>query len=270
MCYKKDKIIKGYIYDTSTKYFEKCYSSCEFCSQASTNINTQYCESCPEGYLHSYSKSGNCYINNLDIQTDKKVDNSNNKFISSSCSNNKIDSTGECIEQCPNSSPFYSIEYDENEKKFTSRVNLNPPKYLFNKKCLEGCPSKTNPDNNICKCQYAFHIENDETTCYDDLNCNINYPYQNKDTNECYSSLSKCNYFFNKDCYENNCPTGKLSLLSQSGTIKNYYKNNLSLEDNLVNKICICDINQGVWSNITSSSNEQYFQECLNSCPQDY
>ena len=27
MCYKKDKIIKGYIYDTSTKYFEKCYSS---------------------------------------------------------------------------------------------------------------------------------------------------------------------------------------------------------------------------------------------------
>ena len=36
-----------------------------------------------------------------------------------SCSNNKIDSTGECIEQCPNSSPFYSIEYDE---KLTVKV----------------------------------------------------------------------------------------------------------------------------------------------------
>ena len=50
----------------------------------------------------------------------------------------------------------------------------------------------------------------------------------------------------------------------------NHYKNNLSLEDNLVNKICICDTSQGVWNNITSSSNEQYFQECLSSCPQDY
>ena len=78
------------------------------------------------------------------------------------------------------------------------------------------------------------------------MNCNSNYPYQNKDTNECYSSLSKCNYFFNNDCYENSCPTGKISLSSKSDTIKNYYKNILSLEDSLVNKICICDTSQGV------------------------
>ena len=219
----------------------------------------------------SYSKPGNCYINILDIQAEKIVDNVNEIFISNSCSTKKIDSTGECIDQCPDSSPFYSIEYDENEKKYTNKINLNPPKYLFNKKCLEECPSKTNPDtNNICKCQYAFHIENGKTICYDNLDCNINYPYQNKDTNECYSSLSKCNFFFNKNCYENSCPTGKISLSSLSDTIKNYYKNNLLLDDSLANKICICDINQGVWSNITSSSGEQYFQECLISCPQDY
>ena len=271
MCYKKDKIIKGYKYVLSSNFFEKCYSSCEFCSQPSIDINSQHCESCQEGYLFSYSKPGNCYINNLGIEAEKIVDNTNHKFISTSCSNNIIDSTGECIDQCPNSSPFYYIEYDENDKKFTIKYNLNPPQYLFNKKCLEECPLKTNSNSdNKCICQFAFHVLNDETTCYDDLNCNINFPYQNKDTNECYSSLSKCNFFFNKDCYESNCPEGTIPLSSQSDTIKNYYKNNLFLENNLINKICICNTSQGVWSNITSSSNEQYFQKCLSGCPLDY
>ena len=273
MCYKTDKIIKGYKYDSNTKYFEKCYSSCEFCSKASNDINYHYCESCSEGYLFSYSKPGNCYINNLDLEAEKIINSANEKFISSTCSNNKINSTGECINECPNSSQFYDIVYDESEKKFISKNNLNPPKYLFNQKCLEECPSKTSPDSNTnkCKCQRAFHIENDITTCYDDLNCiNDIYPYQNKNTNECYSSLSQCNYFFNKDCYESSCPAGKISLFTQNDTIKNYYKNNLLLENNLINKICICDINEGVWSNITSSSNENYFQECLRNCPTDY
>ena len=273
ICYKTDNIIEGYIYDPSSKFFEKCYSSCKFCSRASNNNNDHKCESCSDGYLYSYSNPGNCYNqNNLDIQEEKVVDIQNQIYISNSCSNNKIDSTGECIDQCPNSSPFFYIEYNENTKQITTKNNLKTPKFLFNKKCLEECPLKTYTDiNNICKCINAFHNENDETICYDVSNCYLNeYPYQNIDTKECYSSLSRCNFFFNKECYEFNCPTGKIPLADQNEAIKNYYKNNLLLEDNVINKICVCDTNQGVWSNITSSSNKQYFQECLGSCPQDY
>ena len=62
---------------------------------------------------------------------------------------------------------------------------------------------------------------------------------------------------------------GKINLTWKSDTIKNYYKNNLSIEDDLINKLCICNTTEGVWSNITSS-NEQYFQECLHKCPDGY
>ena len=35
-----------------------------------------------------------------------------------------------------------------------------------------------------------------------------------------------------------------------------------------MNKLCICNLNDKVWANI--SSNEQYFQECLDECPIGY
>ena len=51
--------------------------------------------------------------------------------------------------------------------------------------------------------------------------------------------------------------------------MKEYFQRNLLLEDNLINKLCICDTtNNKVWSNITSK--EIYFQECLNDCPEGY
>ena len=271
MCYHKDKIIKGYIYNSSTKIFEKCYSSCEFCSASSTDNTEQNCESCIDGYLYSYSHPGNCYnLNDSDMQADKSVDITNNQFISNSCSNNKIYSTGECIDSCPQTSPFYSIEYNEETNEYISINNLNPPKYLFNKKCFEICPTNSiNNSENICECKFAFHIQNEETICHSDYNCISNYPYKNIDTNQCYSSITECNLFFNKECFETECPVGKINLTWKSDTIKNYYKNNLSIEDDLINKLCICNTTEGVWSNITSS-NEQYFQECLHKCPDGY
>ncbi len=74
----------------------------------------------------------------------------------------------------------------------------------------------------------CFHIQEDEIACYSDLNCISDYPYKNEDSNQSYSSLDECNYFFNNICYEN-CPNSKISLSIKSKEIKNYYLNILSL-----------------------------------------
>ena len=268
-CYKIDTILKGYVYDDTTKCFEKCYYSCDYCSASSDSSSSHKCEVCADGYLLSYSHLGNCYsINDLQIQEEKEIDNNNEKYISTICSENKIESTGECIDECPISSPFYSYEYDSINEIY-KKTNLIVPKYLFNKVCYEECPLNSIPDDtNICKCKFAFHIVNDVTTCYSDLICISDYPYQNKDTNQCFSSLNECDFFFNNDCY-NQCPDDKNSLSTKSEEIKYYYKENLLLDSDLLNKLCICDISNGVWSNITES-NQQYFQECLSSCPEGY
>ena len=127
------------------------------------------------------------------------------------------------------------------------------------------------------KCQFAFYVLNDETTCLSDNNCIDGYPYQNPDTKECYSSLNDCldkgnNYFFNQYCYTNNCPSDKSDLNSQSNDIINYFISKLSItDDNIKNKLCICDITSGVWSNNNlNSNNVLYYQECLNQCPDEY
>ena len=267
-------MVKGYIYNAGAHIFNKCYHSCDFCSESSEDNSSHKCNYCADGYLLSYAYPGNCYkLNNLQIDEEKNVNiNDNENFIPFTCSKNRIFSTGECIERCPISTSFSSFEYDLYSQKYIKGDNLIPPKYLFNKKCYEICPLNSIADdsNNICKCQFAFHIENEETICYPDLNCISDYPYKNNDTNECFSSLDKCNFFFNQYCY-NKCPEGKISLSSKSEEIQEYFKNNLLLLNNdLINKICICDINSNeVWNNITND-NFEYFQECLNECPEGY
>ena len=273
-CYPTSQFIKGYIYDDSSKVFKKCYSSCEFCSSSSEDITDQRCESCPEGYLYSFGHLGNCFnLNNIPLIEDKILDNTNNEnYISTTCSKYKIYSTGECVEECPTSSPFYSYEYDSLIEKYIKNSNLTPPKYLFNNVCYETCDINANTiadeENNICKCQYAFHIQDGEFLCYSDFFCISDYPYKNQDTNQCYSTLEECNYFFNNNCYEYQCPSGKINLSTKSEIIKNYYMSKLSLNINLINKICICDTTNGVWSNL--NSNELYYQECLTECPEGY
>ncbi len=275
--YPTNKSIKGYIYNSTTNKFEKCYSSCDFCYESSGNTNEQKCESCADGYLLSYGKYGNCYkINNLGL-TDEKAINDNENYVSSSCSIYKININGECVEECPTSTPFYIYNYNETTEQYTKNEQVALPKYLYNKKCYDSCPSDSNiitdETNNKCKCKYAFHTLNNEITCYSDENCITGYPYQNPDTKECYSSLENCllngnNYFFNKFCYTSQCPNDKfVSLSSKSNDIKEYYKTNLLLNDDLIDKICIC--NSNVWSNITSD-NENYYQNCLEECPEGY
>ena len=197
-CYPNDKLLKGYIYNEGTHKFNKCYHSCDFCSDSSEDNTNHKCIYCADGYLLSYAHPGNCYkLNDLQIGEEKIV-NDNENFISSSCSGNKIMSTGECIEECPISTPFKSFEYDSNLKQYIQKNDLIPPKYLFNKKCYESCPSNSieNDEYNKCECNFAFHIENEEAVCYSDSNCISDYPYKNIDTNQCFSSLEKCDFFF--------------------------------------------------------------------------
>ena len=284
ICYPIKQLLKGYIYNSNSKKFEKCYHSCDFCTEVSQDNSAHKCESCAEGFLPSYINEGNCYkIDELQIDEDKTVNNIiDESFVSSTCSANKINSTGECIEECPISSIYYSFTFnninfseittDIKEQQYDKNI-LNPPKYLFNKKCYESCPINSIEDetNNICQCKYYFHIENEEIICHSDNNCLSNYPYLNYETKECYATLNDCfingnNYFFNKICYKEQCPDGKSSLSTKSEDIQNYFKNKLSLNEELANKICICG--SEFWSNI--NSNEQYFQECISECPEGY
>jgi len=260
-CYENGKLHKGYIYNENTHYFEKCYSSCDFCSSSSFSNSEHKCLSCANGYLPSYNNLGNCYSND---DTD---------FIASSCLKYKVNSTDECVEECPTSNFYYSFNYNEELKDYDKNI-INLPKYLFNDICYESCPSNTIADNenSICKCEFAFHIDDKKIICYDDNNCPSQYPYQNPDTKECYSSLDKCleknNAFFNYECYTEQCPNQKLILKNQSEDVKKYFIKIL-IDESLVDSLCICDINNEVWINI-SSSNGIYYQKCLPECPQGF
>jgi len=261
-CYENSKLHKGYIYNEATHYFERCYSSCDFCSSSSTNNLEHKCLSCANGYLPSYNNLGNCYRND------------DTEFITYSCLKYKIKSTGECVEECPTSNFYYSFNYNEELNDYDKNI-INLPKYLFNGICYEACPLNTIADNenNICKCEFAFHIDDKKIICYEDNNCPSGYPYQNPDTKECYSSLDKCleknKFFFNNKCYTDQCPNQKLVLKNQTDKVKNYFINKLLIDDSLADNLCICDFFNEVWTNI-SSGDGVYYQECLLECPQGY
>ena len=75
VCYPKNKIIKKYKYNENSNIFEKCYLTCDFCSETPGNENYHKCEECAEGYLPSYKYPGNCYKeNDFDINVDSKFD----------------------------------------------------------------------------------------------------------------------------------------------------------------------------------------------------
>ena len=172
-CYPNNQLFKKYIYNSVTKYFEKCYTSCEFCStmESESSQSNHNCYSCSEGYLKSYEYIGNCYkINNNQINSDKII--INPKDISftivQSCSETekklRINSTGECVSQCPKINNYKSYKYQY--ANFTSE-DYNPnisqyeeveemvPKYILGDLCVESCPLdyETDEENNLCICK---------------------------------------------------------------------------------------------------------------------
>ena len=148
ICHNINKLKKGYIYISDNNLFEKCYKSCDFCSEISEDSSSHKCESCADGYLLSNKYPGNCYkINSLQTKEDKIVKNIyNENYEESICDSYKIESTGECVEHCQSLTPFFSFEYNSDQDNY-SKTALNPPKYLFNKKCYETCPSNSISDN---------------------------------------------------------------------------------------------------------------------------
>ena len=269
-CFPNTYLVDGYIYDSTSNKYLKCYDSCEFCTEVSTSSTEQKCSSCLSGYLFSYIYPGNCYpYKDLEISSEKDVAPDENKFIASTCSKYKISTTGECINECPSISSYFTYEYNEVSSRY-EQVPFNPPKYLFNNICYEQCPENSAPnENDECVCEFYYYKDiSGNTICLsEEQNCPSDYSYLNHDTKECFDSLDKCDHFFGDICY-NNCPSDKILLSSQETNIKNYIKEKLSLDDNLLNKICICDTTNGVWSNINHEN--ENFQQCLTSCPEGY
>ena len=224
-CLLNDKI-EGYIYNSNSKIFETCYDSCKFCSKKKDESSTSAhnCEACADGYIPSYKYLGNCYKgeDNNPVKIIANI-NDENFTIIDSCPKYKINLTGECVEECPTSTEYYDFSYSSlNFSKFTNNKiiiehyekNINtidPPKYLFNNVCYVTCPTLTSSDDtNICKCMYAFHIENELTICHKENHCIDNtYKYYINDTKECKSGNSCPDeyYQFNFICYKNGCPS---------------------------------------------------------------
>ena len=171
-CYPNNQLFKNYIYNSATNYFEKCYKSCDFCSlmNSASSQENHNCFSCEKGYLRSYEYIGNCYkINSNVINSEKIIVNKNDESftIVQSCMDTekklKINSTGECVSQCPKLNNYKNYIY--HYTNFSSQ-NYNPnnpqyqeieeilPKYNLGNLCLESCPPYYEADeiSNICVC----------------------------------------------------------------------------------------------------------------------
>jgi len=155
---------------------------------------------------------------------------------------------------------------------------------IFNNECYSiNCPQKTeiktDINNYFCLCINYYYNKTGELICYDTFdNCEEQgYSYLNPDTNECFSSLEDCfdkgnNYFFNKYCYKENCPSSEdiipLSSIANS-SIKNDFIESFQIND--ISRICVCDIiNKGKNWEYTITSDSKYLQECVNECKIGY
>ena len=167
-CYPINQLFKKYVYNSATKYFEKCYKTCDFCSTSENSQQKHNCLSCAQGYLRSYEYIGNCYkIKNNENNSDKIIINKNDERFTKvqSCIDTekklKINSTGECVSQCPklnnykkytyNYINFNSYEYKPNVPQYQENEEILP-KYNFGDLCIESCPTGYEADeiNNLC------------------------------------------------------------------------------------------------------------------------
>ena len=239
-CYPNDQNFPNYIYNKTTDFFEKCYSTCIFCSKERelSTQTSQHCKVCQEGYLKSYTFPGNCYplefpqnnsnfskiINNIDEESFQIIDScfDMNKYI--------INNTGECVDSCPTNTEYYtyyfndSLDFSKQEESFIGYLYpLNKekaPRYLFNKVCYSNCPSLTYEDktNNICKCKYGWHRDptTNEDICYDNMNYCLSLEYYyHTDDKECVLNGCKDGYYqINFECYKDKCPDNSRQISS--------------------------------------------------------
>ena len=153
---------------------------------------------------------------------------------------------------------------------------------IFNNECYNECPENTKIKiigDNYCLCKYYFYKNDSNLICYNSTveSCeDKHHEYSNPDTLECFNSLEDCHnknnsYFFNRNCYKDSCPLQYIPLSSFSNeTIKNDFIINLNINEEYINRICVCDIINQIlnWNYI--KINDAYLQNCLESCPIEY
>ena len=236
-CYPNDQNFPHYIFNKTNDKFKKCFNNCEFCSLEKdfSSNSAQNCIICEDGYLKSYKYPGNCYRYEFPqnySNYSKNVGNINdeNFTIVESCNKYLINSTGECIDSCPNQTVWNTYKFNDT-LNFSNQEESNlgllytlekekPPKFLFNKVCYSNCPKLTYEDtnNSVCKCSYGWHYNSttEEKICYNekDYCLSLDYYYHTDDKecvlNNCKSGYSKINF----ECYKDKCPENSKQISS--------------------------------------------------------
>ena len=271
-CYPNNQLFKKYIYNSTTKYFEKCYKTCDFCSLMSSESSKQKhnCFSCAEEYLRSYEYIGNCYkINNNEISSDKIIKNINDESftIVQSCIDTdkklKINSTGECVSQCPqlngykkyiyNYTNFTSNDYNPNNPQY-QEIEEILPKYNLGDLCLESCPPDYEEDeeNNICICIGE--------SCKEKNLCGTNEKrFYLEDKGEFTENACSNDYYrFYFDCYIDGCPSNTSIAKMATKTCESNL--NYCYIDNCFHSHCFLEpINEYIYR---IDNSKQYLKSC--------
>ena len=270
-------------YEYSNPLTLECFISLENCFNKNNNyFFNKYCykDTCSDNIaLSSISDETikNDFITNLNIENEYlnkicvcNIFNENVKW-DFSVSNEGFKSQ-KCLTECPD-------EYEPNAiSKRCIESCLSYRHYMFNDECyFEGFPENTrqSEDNeHICICEnYFSNNDVNQLECYNTLeDCqNNNLLYYNEDANQCFSSLDNCfsnnfNYFFNKVCYNDGCPIGKIVLSNiEDDAIKSAFINILGINDSIIDKICVCDIISDENLKWTYDPFNE-LQECVNIC----
>ena len=275
---------KGYEY--SNPLTLECFTSLEDCYNKNNSYYfNKYCykDTCSDKISLSSITDDivkNDFITNLNIE---------DEYLNRICVCNIFDSnikwnftvsnegiyTQQCLTECQE-------EYEPNTiSNRCVESCLSYKHYMFNGECYyEGCPTNTrqsDENEHVCICEnYFLKNDNNELECYNSLeDCqNNNVLYYNEEAKQCFSSLDNCfsnnfNNFFNKVCYNDGCPAGKIALSDiEDEIMKNKFINFLGINDDLVDKICVCDIISHTSLKWTYNIIDKE-QECVNTCDED-
>ena len=284
-CYSNEQIFPNYIFNSNNNKYELCYPTCKFCTDNEYNSNNdqQNCRVCNEGYLRSYTFLKNCYeIEDSQRNSEycKIVNQSNEKYeVIDSCENinkYKIQNTGECVDECPISTPYYnyyrnsSVNFTKQEEQFIGylyELDLEfTPRYLFNKVCYTNCPKLTYENSNKCNCSNAweYNSTNEYMICYSYKHCNSLDYYYHTDTKECVLYGCKENYYLiNYECYPNECPYDSV-IISENRKECNFTLDFCYIDDDedLFRTKCFDEIDKESSYKLRYNDSNLYFKNC--------
>lgn len=203
----------GYYFNTTGSNYQKCFSSCETCTQYGDNNNNN-CDTCKTGF-YKIEGTNNC------VDTTPQYyykDNDIYKPCDVSCETCSGGTSADCT-LCRYDTNYYPKDgttppyecYKENIKSPGTNYYLDTTNQVF-KKCYEFCATcnvgGTSKNNNCLSCITDYYpIEGITGSCVKDP------PYYYKDNNvykECYSTCEKCSQA--GDDNNNNCDSCKTQM----------------------------------------------------------